>query len=152
MPNDLNSVLSIAKHQSSTIKYDSPRKDYPGMMKNRVAQWDPYELAAKIKSQIDIDKLLAERILRKNALESTDLIAFQNFAINSAEHIQNEKTLAYVKKNPIDMGDLGFKNSAYSRCLRDEATNKKLKVKKRNLPESFDKLPEETQRRSMQFM
>ena len=50
------------------------------------------------------------------------------------------------------MGDLGFKNSAYSRCLRDEATNKKLKVKKRNLPESFDKLPEETQRRSMQFM
>ena len=56
--------------------------------------------------------------------------------------MQNEKTKAYVKQNPLDLGDLGFKNCAYQVCLRDEKEQHKKRLNKTNLPESFFKLSE----------
>ena len=50
------------------------------------------------------------------------------------------------------MGDLGFKNLAMSRCLRDEKERAKARATKRPMPDSYLKLPAEQQRRSMFFM
>ena len=102
-----------------------------------------YELATKIKDQIDIEQLISDKIIRKTSLETFELSAFQDFDLHSAEHLQNEKTLTYVKNNPLDLGELGFKNSAYSKCLRDERADEMRRLNKRNLPEKFQRLPED---------
>ena len=111
-----------------------------------------YELASKIRNQIDIEQLIQDKIIRKTTLESFEFTAFQDFDLHSAEHLQNEKTLAYVKKNPLDLGELGFKNSAYSKCIKNEKADENRRLNKRNLPEKFLKLPQEQQRRSQLYM
>lgn len=50
------------------------------------------------------------------------------------------------------MGDLGFKNLAMSRCLREEKEKAEARVTKRPLPEAYLKLLPEQQRRSMLYM
>ena len=64
----------------------------------------------------------------------------------------NYKALEYVKNNPLEMGDLGFKNLAMSRCLRDEKERADARASKRPMPDSYMKLPPQQQRRSMFFM
>ena len=53
--------------------------------RNRVGQWDMYELASKIKDQIDIEQLLQDKVLRRTSLETFDLSAFENYDLHSVE-------------------------------------------------------------------
>ena len=46
-----------------------------------------YELASKIKDQIDIDQLIEDKIIRKSSLETFELSAFKDFDLHSAEYL-----------------------------------------------------------------
>lgn len=57
--NDLNSVMNLENRKVKKALANSPVLDLePGEEKNRIGHWDPYELAAKIKEQINIDQLI----------------------------------------------------------------------------------------------
>ena len=143
---DLNSVITESRNFRGTISNDKSGTKEPILPlngRNRVGHWDMYELASKIKDQIDIEQLIEDKIIRKTSLETFEFTAFQNFDLHSAEHLQNEKTLAYVKKNPLNLGELGFKNSAYIKCLKNEKADAERRSNKRQLPEKFLKLPAE---------
>ena len=82
-------------------------------MKNRIAHWDPHELAARVKEQVDLEKLIEAKIVRKISMENPELTAFEKHEALSPEHLLNERGLDYVRNNPLNMGDLTFKNNAY---------------------------------------
>ena len=56
LPLDLNSVFSDAKYQQLNTSRVKRPEGKP--LRNRVADWDPHELAAKVREQIDIDQLV----------------------------------------------------------------------------------------------
>ena len=60
--------LGIVNHRQSPLKL---RKN--AAVKNRIAHWDPYELAAKIKAQVNLDKLVRDKIVRLGNIEQFDL-------------------------------------------------------------------------------
>ena len=118
---DLNSVLSSTQHnlpiprnalRNQQHRYHQLQTIQPQVEKSRIAHWDPHELAAKITSQVDIEQLIKDKIVRKPQLETFEISAFQEHAIHSPEYVQNERVANFLRKNPIDIGDLGFKNSA----------------------------------------
>ena len=109
-------------------------------------------MAAKIKEQINIDQLVKDKILRQASVESFELTAFKDFDLFSPEQMQNERTLNYVRNNPLDLGDLGFKNLAMQRLIRAEKQQAKERSQTRKLPEGYLRLPPEQQRRSMIYM
>ena len=67
------------------------------MFKNRVAHWDPHELAAKVKEQVDLDKLVEDKIVRKISMEHPELTAFEKHEQMSPEQLLNERGLEYVR-------------------------------------------------------
>jgi len=121
-------------------------------LKSRVAHWDPHELANKIKEQVDFDQLLKDKIISHASLETFEITAFHDYELFTPQQMQNQRALNYVKQNPIDIGDLGFKNLAVQRLLREENRERMERQNTLNFPQTFRKLPPEQQRRSLQFM
>jgi len=60
-------------------------------------------------------------------MEAPELTTFAKHDILSHEQIQNERGLQYIRANPLDIGDLGFKNCAYQKCLQEEKLAEKIK-------------------------
>ena len=87
----ITSAENILHQQATSQIQEGPA------VRNRIAHWDPYELADKIKGQIDIEKLLEEKIIKKHHIEAYELTAYKDHVLNSPDHMQNEKTKAYVK-------------------------------------------------------
>ena len=82
-------------------------------------------------------------------MENFEINAFKNRELISAEEEQNAVELAYVKRYPLDLGDLGFKNLSMSRYLREQKEKATARAQKLNL--SPNQQPQ-VQRRSMQYM
>lgn len=94
---DLNSVITESRinmmngSMNNKVPLKGAEPKLPVSGRNRVGHWDMYELASKIKDQINIEKLLEDKIIRKAQLETFELSAFQDFDLHSPEHLHNEK-------------------------------------------------------------